>query len=305
MLSAWVGADNCWLLRRKTVYIATLDSGFRRNDSRGGRYDGRGAGMTVGVAGMTVGVAGQAKTDRCEQTAASLAQIRPVDQHGSGRARSSSAIGTETVWSESVGQHQDGGDPARGVGEVLHLCGQQRAAQHPALAVRQPLFEDLVAAELVVPDRRGHVPPVGPSVQVHVEGVAAEDRRGFAQRGAFTGVVRACSTTLAGHDRLARPEMAPAGGHGEVVAGHVVAVVVLGTATRATSGRNEPVVTPATGVSESSNAASSRPRAADAREFLRRSSCGSIGPAGQRDAGPFHPERAGVGRAVLGYAVWR
>ena len=50
MLSAWVGADNCWLLRRKTVYIATLDSGFRRNDVGV-------AGMTVGVAAMTVGVA--------------------------------------------------------------------------------------------------------------------------------------------------------------------------------------------------------------------------------------------------------
>ena len=42
MLSAWVGADNCWHLRRKTVYIATLDSGESRNDRRGGRYDGRG-----------------------------------------------------------------------------------------------------------------------------------------------------------------------------------------------------------------------------------------------------------------------
>ena len=74
--------------------------------------------------------------------------------------------------------------------------------------------------------------------------------------------------------------------------------VVAGTAMAASSGRSFPVVTPATGVSESSSAASSRPRAAVAAIASAASFVIPVGPAGQRDARPLHPQRAGVGGAV-------
>ena len=49
--------------------------------------------------------------------------------------------------------------------------------------VREPLLEDLVATELVVPDGGGDVTPVSPVVQVHVEGGVAQRRDGVGQRG--------------------------------------------------------------------------------------------------------------------------
>ena len=66
----------------------------------------------------------------------------------------------------------------------------------------------------------------------------------------------------------------------------------------ASSGRSVPAVTPATGVSGSSSAASSRPRAAEARSSSAASGASPVWPAGQRDAGPLHPQRPGVGLPV-------
>ena len=54
--------------------------------------------------------------------------------------------------------------------------------------------------------------------------------------------------------------------------------VVEGTAMAAISGRSAPVVTPGTGVSESSSAASSLPRAADAASS---SAAPEVSPSGQ------------------------
>ena len=51
---------------------------------------------------------------------------------------------------------------------------QQRSAQNPAFPVGEPLLEDLVAAELVVPHVHGDVAPIGVVVQVDVEGGVAE-----------------------------------------------------------------------------------------------------------------------------------
>ena len=69
-----------------------------------------------------------------------------------------------------VGQHQDRGDAAGRVGEVLHFRRCQRAGEDIAFTVREPLLQDLVAAEFVAPHRRWHVAPVGVSVQIDVEG---------------------------------------------------------------------------------------------------------------------------------------
>ena len=45
-----------------------------------------------------------------------------------------------------VRQQQDGGDPAGGFGEVLDLVRLEGPAEDVALAVGEPLLEDLVAA---------------------------------------------------------------------------------------------------------------------------------------------------------------
>ena len=73
----------------------------------------------------------------------------------------------------------------------------------------------------------------------------------------------------------------------------------MGTAMAESSGRNEPVVTPATGVSESSRAAK---LPAPRRRFcqrIRRAVGDAVGPTGQRDVRPLHAEGTGVGGAVI------
>ena len=46
-------------------------------------------------------------------------------------------------------------NPPRSIGEMLYLFRNEHPTQDFALPVGQPLLEDLVAAELVVPDGRG------------------------------------------------------------------------------------------------------------------------------------------------------
>ena len=60
------------------------------------------------------------------------------------------------------------------VGKVLHFLRQQGAAQHLAFSVGQPLLQDLIAAQLVVPHRGRDVAPPGVAVQVNID-------RGIAQ----------------------------------------------------------------------------------------------------------------------------
>ena len=55
-----------------------------------------------------------------------------------------------------------------------HLVRVHVAAEDLVLAVGEPLFEDLVAAQLVVPDGGGYVAPAGVAVEVNVEGAVAE-----------------------------------------------------------------------------------------------------------------------------------
>ena len=67
----------------------------------------------------------------------------------------------------------------------------------------------------------------------------------------------------------------------------------------ASSGRSAPVVMPGTGVSESSRRASSRPRSAHARQFLRCAWRIDVGPGGHGYARPLHPQSPGVGLPVV------
>ena len=66
-------------------------------------------------------------------------------------------------------QH-DGGQAAGYVDDFFHLVRGQGAAQEGLFPVGEPLLDDLVAADVVVPDLLGDVPPVGPVVQVNVIG---------------------------------------------------------------------------------------------------------------------------------------
>ena len=72
-------------------------------------------------------------------------------QHGVSSALRGLGMGVGS--GEGLGhERQDGRYPPRSVGEVLDLVRLQIPTQNSALPIRQPLFEDLVATELVVPD---------------------------------------------------------------------------------------------------------------------------------------------------------
>ena len=197
--------------------------------------------------------------------------------------------------------HQYRSDPPRGVGEILNFLRLERTAEDVVLSVGEPFLEDLVAAELVTPDGGGDVAPPSASVQVDVEGGAAEDGACIVEGGPFVrGMCALDDAALAGHDRIALPKVPPAGGEREVVARHVATVDgggnrngrdfrakgALGDAGDWCVRIEEPWQVPA-----------SRGRSGKRRR-------GAVGvtlrPTGKRDAGPFHLERAGVGRAVGG-----
>jgi hypothetical protein len=56
---------------------------------------------------------------------------------------------------EGGAEEEDGGDAAGYLGEVTGFVFVEGAAEEGVLAVAEPLFEDLVAAEGVVPDVDG------------------------------------------------------------------------------------------------------------------------------------------------------
>ena len=101
---------------------------------------------------------------------------------------------------------------------MLDLLRSERAGEDVALAVGEPFLEDLVAAELVAPDGGRDVAPPGAAVQLDVEGGLAEDGACVVEGGAFVRSRYALEdAALAGHDRIALPEVPPAGGEREVV----------------------------------------------------------------------------------------
>ena len=66
-------------------------------------------------------------------------------------------------------QREEGGDAADVVGELLGFVAGEGEAEEGGLAVAEPLFEDLIAAEGVGPDGFGDVFPAGGSVEVDAE----------------------------------------------------------------------------------------------------------------------------------------
>ena len=65
-------------------------------------------------------------------------------------------------------QREDAGDAADVVGELLGFVTGEGAGEEGGLAVAEPLFEDLVAAEGVGSDGFGDVFPAGGGVEVDV-----------------------------------------------------------------------------------------------------------------------------------------
>ena len=183
---------------------------------------------------------------------------------------------------------------------MLHLRCQQRATYHLALPVRQPLFENLVAAKLVIPNGGGNVASVSSLVQVHIKRRIAQRRYGVAQRGPLgAGVAMLHRSPLAGHHRIARPEVAPAGGHREVVAGHVTSARGGGHSDgcqlwmqRASGHAGDGRV----GVEQRCQFPTSGRRRG---QLIRRAGVVAIWPARQRDARSVHAKRSGVGQPVL------
>ena len=69
---------------------------------------------------------------------------------------------------------QDGADATGNVGHVAYFLWLHRAAQDFFGAVAEPLLDDLVAADDVLPDPLGDIAPVGIVIEVDVVGVRAE-----------------------------------------------------------------------------------------------------------------------------------
>lgn len=78
------------------------------------------------------------------------------------------------VFVEGGLKKDDGGEAAGHFGDVLDLFHFHGAAEDLLLAVAEPFFDDLVSADVVVPDVGGDVFPISDVVQVDVAGVAAE-----------------------------------------------------------------------------------------------------------------------------------
>ena len=75
-----------------------------------------------------------------------------------------------------LGLHQhEGGDAAHHLGDVARLLGLEVAAEQRALAVAQPLLDDLLAADRVAPHVGRHASPVRDVVEVHIETRLAEE----------------------------------------------------------------------------------------------------------------------------------
>ena len=197
---------------------------------------------------------------------------------------------------------------------MLDFLRSQLASEDIAFAVGKPFLEDLIAAELVVPDLSGDVAPEGAVVQVDVEGGRAEGRDGGAHGSAFVRCKGALDDpALSGHDCAARSDVAPAGGEGEILADDVAPVRGGGhgdggglRAQRARGDAGDRRI----GFEQGRESAAPGGRSGEGFRCLliqeRRSlfGCGrgthgpGSGPAGKRDARPFHAERPGVGLPV-------
>jgi hypothetical protein len=188
----------------------------------------------------------------------------------------------------------------------------QGATEEGQLAIAEPFFQDLVAAEGLVPDVDGDGGPVGGVVEVDVDAAMAEERErvfeGERLRGLGVdvggelcearefgwGPVAFAGVAATGHDGGSLACAAPAGGEGE--AGGVVVVVLLrggaGLLWRdGEAGEEAPLgveLEVGFGVEQVGEPAAECGGAGE-----------QVGGGGERDAGPVAEECAGVFGAVL------
>ena len=101
---------------------------------------------------------------------------------------------------EGGAEEEDGGDAADNLGEVCGLVGAKGAVQEGRrgfrgeLAVAEPLLEDLIAAEGVIPDVDGHGGPVGVAVEMDIDaGFAEQGKRCLIKRERIGRLERAAS----------------------------------------------------------------------------------------------------------------
>jgi len=75
-----------------------------------------------------------------------------------------------------LGLHEhERGDAAHHLADVARLLGLEVAAEQSALAVGEPLLDDLIAADRVAPHVRKHAAPVRDIVEIDVETRLAEE----------------------------------------------------------------------------------------------------------------------------------
>lgn len=80
---------------------------------------------------------------------------------------------------EGGAEQEDGGDAADDLGEVFGFVLVEGAAEEGEFAVAEPLFENLVAAESVVPDVDRDGGPEGRAVEVDVDAGFSEEGVGL------------------------------------------------------------------------------------------------------------------------------
>ena len=201
---------------------------------------------------------------------------------------------------------------ARRVCEVLDFFGVQGAVEDFLFSVGEPLFEDLVAAQLVGPDVGGDVAPVGVVVEVRCRrwvsprvGVVLADAAGSSDV-VWLGAVparAACSSAVWGRSMKRPwpgitawpdpkwPQLAVRAKSSQ----DMLWPVVGGWHGDGGDFRSQRAFGDAgdgcLGIEERGQFAAACRRL---RQLVSRAAGVSVGPAGERDAGPLHPERAGV-----------
>ena len=71
-------------------------------------------------------------------------------------------------------EEKDGSNSAGHLLDVANFVFRKRAAEKGLVAVGEPLLDDLIAADGVMPDSNGNIRPVGDVVEVDIAGVFAE-----------------------------------------------------------------------------------------------------------------------------------
>lgn len=102
------------------------------------------------------------------------------------------------------------GDASSHVGDIADFIGCEPASEECFFAVRQPFFDDLIAADAVFPDGGGDVLPAGDVVKEDIAG----------------SVVVVVELAFTGHGDAAFAGVAPAGGEVEIAGGEIYRLTV-------------------------------------------------------------------------------